>query len=126
MSYAREPALEGVWAMVRAEFDGERAPALVVQKTEIELAGGHYAVRFAGEVVDRGSYKVAAAAGHGSMSLHGAAGPNAGRTIACIYQLVGDRLRICYGLDGAKPDAFSTRPEQQRYLATYRRKAAFS
>jgi hypothetical protein len=41
-----------------------------------------------------------------------------------LYQLAGDRLRVCYGLDGVTPDAMATRARDQRYLATYARKRA--
>ena len=54
--------------------------------------------------------------------LLGAKGPNAGRTIPCIYQLAGNRLRVCYGLDGTTPTAFATTAGSPHYLATYRRK----
>jgi hypothetical protein len=35
----------------------------------------------------------------------------------------GNRLRICYGLDGTLPGGFKTTPDSQLYLATYRRKS---
>lgn len=113
--------LEGTWQMIRAELAGEAAPALVSQKTTVTLVAGTYEVRFAGEVVDRGSYEVSATLGIAALVLHGHDGPNAGRTIPCRFQLKGDRLRVCYGLDGAMPTEMSTQTNQQRYLATYRR-----
>jgi uncharacterized protein (TIGR03067 family) len=114
--------LEGTWQMIRAELAGEAAPELVTQKTEVELTAGAYVVRYAGEIVDRGSYAIAAAIETKTIVLRGMAGPNAGRTIPCIYQLKNDRLRICYGLDGIAPTEFTTNPGQQRYLAVYRRR----
>jgi uncharacterized protein (TIGR03067 family) len=116
--------LEGAWQMIRAELAGEKAPELVATRTEVVLAAGTYQVRFDGRVVDRGSYELGAAVDLHTMILRGAAGPNAGRTIPCIYQIVGDRLRICYGVDGRAPADFTTSETQPRYLATYRRKPA--
>lgn len=122
----------GDWQMVRAELDGETAPAEVAQRTTLELTATHYAVRFAGEIADRGTVKLESDAplenpgetGKPSplqrMTLHSQSGPAEGRTFSCIYQRVGDRLRVCYGLDGTRPSDFTTRPGQQRYLATYR------
>jgi hypothetical protein len=75
-------------------------------------------VSFAGEVADRGTYILE----DGRLTLTGIAGPNQGRTIPCILQLVGDRLRVCYGLDGVLPTSFTTTPGVEHYLATYRRK----
>ncbi|MDO8542847.1 MAG: SRPBCC family protein [Opitutaceae bacterium] len=100
-----------------------RAPELVVQNTSVTLAEGAYEVRFQGQAVDRGAYEVGVAAGTTTMLWHGRTGPNAGRTIPCLFQLKGDRLRVCYGLDGAAPSEMATAAGQQRYLATYRRTA---
>jgi uncharacterized protein (TIGR03067 family) len=114
-------ALTGTWEMIRAEFDGEAAPELVVAKTTIVLSARDYAVHFAGQVADRGTYETGGGVEPRTLILRGLEGPNAGRTIPCIYQLVGDRLRVCFGLDGVPPTEFATGTGQQRYLATYRR-----
>jgi NAD(P)-dependent dehydrogenase (short-subunit alcohol dehydrogenase family) len=47
---------------------------------------------------------------------------NAGRSIRAIFQLKGDLIRICYGLDGTTPTAFHSPAGSAHYLATYRRK----
>ena len=106
--------------MVRAELDGELAPDLVVEKSAIEFAAGTYAVRFAGEAADRGTFVVSAQTEPGTIELRVLEGPNCGRAIPCIFQRRGDRLRVCFGLDGVAPADFSARQGQQRYLVTYR------
>ena len=97
-------------------------PAFVAEKIEVELSAGSYTVRFAGEVSDSGIYSLDVSSDPKAMYLTGVEGANAGRMIPAIYQLVRDRLRICYGLDGAAPAAFATHTGQNLYLATYRRK----
>jgi uncharacterized protein (TIGR03067 family) len=109
--------------MVRAEHAGEPSPELVALRVELHFTADTYAVRFAGELADRGTYTHAPGGTHAALTLVGIKGPNAGRAIPCIYQLVGNRLRICYGLAGTPPTAFATSPGTQLYLATYRRKA---
>lgn len=104
--------------MVRAELGGESAPDLLVAHTTIELGTGRYAVRFEGRVVDAGTVESVDAS---ALTLRGDAGPNAGRTIRCRYQVRGDRLRVCFGLDGVLPTEFVTAAGDQRYLAVYRR-----
>jgi uncharacterized protein (TIGR03067 family) len=121
MSKANEP-IHGVWQMIRAEFEGESAPELVTTKTTLELAADTYSVWFDGAVSDRGSYVIAE--GGGMLVLRGMDGTNAGRTIRAIYQHVGDRLRICYGLDGVAPTTFKAEAGTPRYVATYRRAAS--
>lgn len=116
-------ALDGIWEMVRAEFDGETAPDDVVGATTVELAAGRYAVRFGNAIADEGTFELIETDAVRTLVLRGTQGPNAGRTIPGIYQRVGDRLRVCYGFGGAAPTAFSTAAGQQRYLATYRLKS---
>lgn len=114
--------LIGTWQIVKAELAGEEMPAFVADQMEVELADGTYLVRFAGEVSDRGTYTLGTAGSLKTILLAGVEGSNAGRSIPAIYQFVGDRLRICYGLDGLVPGAFATGTGQKLYLATYRRR----
>ena len=128
--------LHGTWEMIRAESGGEPAIDLLALRVELELTADVYVVRFAGEIADRGTCSHAPAPApstsapnpqlaHGALALTltGTAGPNLGRTIPCIYQLAGDRLRICYGMDGTAPTAFASPAGSTHYLATYRRKS---
>ena len=110
-------SLPGKWLPVRAELDGQPAPALALERMEFHLTATDYAVHFGGEPYDCGTFT------HTETTLHLTAqkGPNAGRVITAIYQLAGDRLRICYGLDGTSPSVFKTSPASARYLVTYRR-----
>lgn len=115
--------LPGIWEMVRAESGGEPSSDLLALRVELHLGAETYHVHFAGELADQGTYSRSSSAPHATLLLLGAKGPNAGRTIPCIYQLVGDRLRVCYGLDGTTPTAFATTAGSPHYLATYRRKS---
>jgi uncharacterized protein (TIGR03067 family) len=108
--------LAGTWEMVRAEQDGVVAEELVALRVELELTADRYVVRFAGEVADRGQYSVK----FNTLILVGTEGPNQGRTIPCIFQQKGNRLRICYGLDGVAPTTFTTSAGSSHYLAAYR------
>lgn len=105
--------------MIRAENDGGSSSELVDLQIHLALTADTYVVRFAGQVADQGTFKLPTP---GALALTGTEGPNAGRTIPAIFQLVGDRLRICYGLDGTPPTAFAAPAGQPRYLATYKRK----
>lgn len=107
--------------MVRAEFAGEAAPELVVQRTELHFSAGRYRVSFDSVEKDAGTYVLAGDTSTKTLTLLADAGANVGRKVECIFQLVGDRLRICYGLDGRLPAHFTTSLAQPRYLATYRR-----
>ncbi len=116
-----DPSIEGLWQMVRAELGGEKAPEMVVEKTQLELKDGHYAVWFAGEVTDRGTYELGSTKGAKTIVLNGTEGQNSGRTIPCIYQLTGHRIRIGYGLNGITPATITSPAGRTQYLATYRK-----
>ena len=116
------PSIRGTWQMIRAELAGEPAHALVVEHTTLEITGDRYFVRYDREVADRGRISFVSGEPHSTLTLRGTEGPNAGRSIPAIYQVRGDLLRICYGLDGEPPAAFTSPPGSPRYLATYRRK----
>jgi hypothetical protein len=118
--------------MIRAEFDGQSAPELIVQHTELHLTATRYSIRFDGQIADAGTFDLmpenpspptdsAIAATSSTLLLRADFGPNAGRSVPCIFQLVRDRLRICFGLDGTLPSDFATAANSHRYLATYRR-----
>jgi uncharacterized protein (TIGR03067 family) len=111
--------LEGIWQPVYAEMDGEEAPKMMLDKMEIELTGGEYAVRFGGVTADQGSYVIE---GDGHLTLAGMIGPNAGRTIPCLFKFAGGALSICYGLSGTRPAKFTSTEGSQIYLANYQRK----
>ena len=118
MSGDNTESLEGLWQPVYAEMDGEEAPKMMLDKMELELTGGEYAVRFGGVTGDQGSYVIEPA----GLTLSGMIGPNAGRVIPCLHKFVGEVLTICYGLDGTRPKKLSTKGGTQLYLANYRRK----
>jgi uncharacterized protein (TIGR03067 family) len=113
-------SLSGTWEMIRAEIGGEQSPELIALRVELEIAAAAYVVRFGGQIADRGALAIASPS---TLTLTGAEGPNLGRTIPCLYQLAGDRLRICYGMDGTAPKAFASPAGSANYLATYRRRA---
>lgn len=114
--------IEGTWVPFKAELAGEYAPSLALEKMQLVIAAGTYAVHFGAEVTDSGSYRLHPAAGLHTITLVSECGANKGRTIPSIYQLVGDRLRICFGLDGVVPPAFAAPSGSRFYLVSYRRK----
>ena len=113
------PALTGRWQMIRAELAGEAAPEIVTSRMILEIGAGTYAVSYADQISDSGTWEPGTA--EGTLILRGRSGPNSGRRIPCLYQQAGDRLRICYGLDGIAPVDFATTGLAGRYTATYRR-----
>lgn len=111
-------SLIGVWQPLSAELGGEEAPGMLLAKMEVELTSNTYTVRFGGVAADHGNYTIEPA----GLTLTGVAGPNAGRTIPCVFQFAAGGLEICYGLGGVRPAGFSTGRDPQLYRVTYARK----
>lgn len=113
--------LEGTWRILKGDLAGEIMPDFVAERIELELDAGTYTVRFSGTESDRGTYELLEGGPFAALKLVGVEGVNAGRTIPAIFQLAGNRLRVCYGLDGVLPTAFDTAGPQKLFLATYQR-----
>lgn len=115
--------IEGTWQPFKAELAGEHAPEMALYSMQLVIGAGTYAVHFGKEITDTGTYTLHAAAEVHTITLQSKQGANQGRTIPSIYQLVGDRLRICFGLDGIAPTAFAAPAGSRCYLVAYRRSA---
>ncbi len=112
-------ALAGQWLPLKAFLSGAPAPELVITKTQLHLrADGSYTIHFAGEIAESGRYQLD---GPQHLTFHATKGPNAPRSLPGIYQHAGDRLRLCFALEGPRPAAFSSEPDSNHYLITYRR-----
>ncbi len=111
--------LVGHWLPLKAFLSGAPAPELVITKTQLHLrADGSYKIRFAGELAESGRYQLD---GPEHLTFHATHGPNAPRALLGIYQHAGDRLRLCFALSGPRPTTFTSEPESEHYLITYRR-----
>ena len=116
-------AIAGTWQVIRAVLDGEEAPSMAIEQMEVHLSVDRYEVRFGGVIADRGQLRVDTSTESAFVELTGTEGPNAGKTIPAPFQYKGDRLRLCYGLDGILPDDFTTEADSRRYLVFYKRKS---
>ncbi len=114
-------ALQGSWQPVEAELGGQRLPEQAMKGFSLTIQDGEYVVR-TGEQLDKGTIRVDTKPTPATMDVHGAQGPNEGKTFPAIYELKGDALRICYDLAGkVRPERFETAAGTQQFLVTYRR-----
>jgi uncharacterized protein (TIGR03067 family) len=117
----RLETIEGTWRPIRAEHEGQLAPEMVLGRMKMVFTRDRYRLHFGDEVSDEGSYALQVEDGQFLLHLHGKTGLNAGRVIPAIVQLRANLLRICYGMDGVRPDGFVAGAFSARYLVTYRR-----
>ena len=114
-------AIEGTWLPATAELAGKPFPEEVRKSIKLVIKGDQYTVTI-GEVVDRGTLKLDAAARPKALEVTGTDGPNKGKTFPAIYEQNGDTLRICYDLSGKKrPTEFKTEAGTQLFLVSYKR-----
>jgi uncharacterized protein (TIGR03067 family) len=115
-------AIQGNWALVKAELGGQPMAEGVMKTISLKLTDGKYEVLVAG-VPDNGTYSIDSDTKPKSITVTGTDGPNRGKTFPSIYELKGDTLRICYDLSGMeRPKEFKSVAGTKLYLATYHRK----
>ena len=109
--------IEGTWVIVAAELGGQKLPDEGIKGTRLILTADRYEYQN-----DRGDYKLYPAGEIKAMDIVGREGPNKGKSLLAIYELEGDRLKICYDLTGkTRPTKFKTAAGTREFLVTYQR-----
>ena len=109
-------AVEGTWILTSAELGGKKLPDQGLEGTKLVLKSGHYQLQ-----IDEGTYKIIPGT-PAAMDIVGTNGPNKGKTLLAVYELKGDRLEICYDLEGkTRPTEFKTTTGTKQFLASYER-----
>ena len=102
---------------------------LVVSELRVKflvLDGRDYSiVDRSNQIVDKGEYLVNDRASPLTLDIVGREGPNAGRSMLAIFELCGDRLTVCYDLNGKeRPLDMEPRADQLLLSITYERAGA--
>jgi uncharacterized protein (TIGR03067 family) len=72
--------------------------------------------------VEEGTSKADATVTPKTLDVMGNSGPNKGKTLKAIYELDGDKLKVCYDLSGsARPTEFKTSAGTQQFMVTYKK-----
>jgi uncharacterized protein (TIGR03067 family) len=113
---------DGTWQAVTAELAGKPFPQQITDSITLVVKDGGYLV-MVGDKPDKGTVKVDTSKTPHTMDITGTEGPNKGKTFLCIYEVKGDKLKVCYDLSGkARPSEFKTEPNTLLYLVEYQRK----
>src|SRR5581483_8680935 len=93
--------LEGAWVPVAANVSGQELRVRELRVKYLVLDGRDYSIiDQTNQIVDRGEYLVDDTSSPQAIDIVGRDGPNAGRSMLAIFELIGDRLTVCYDLDG--------------------------
>jgi uncharacterized protein (TIGR03067 family) len=118
--------LAGAWRCVYGEADGHQAAdAALAQMKLILRADGTYRNETGDSNTSEGTFAVYPGPETWMMDLKCKKGPQAGKTLYCIYERKGDELRLCYALFGTdRPTEFTSGPGVRHILTVYKRDAA--
>ncbi len=114
---------DGTWAIRSVEIGGMKFPdeALKNFPGPLTIQGGKWTLK-AGDKQQTGTFTTDGGKKPAQMDVKPADGPNAGKTLAAIYQLDGETLKICYApADQERPTAFDTKDKPGYALIVYKR-----
>jgi uncharacterized protein (TIGR03067 family) len=87
--------LQGTWQVVRVETDGKSLPEETIKGWTLTVDGAKYVLR-EGDRTAEGVYKFDPIEMPRAIDALRTAGPGEGKALWGIYQLDGDRLRLCF------------------------------
>ena len=102
-------ALQGIWKVTALEFDGNAMPAFMLGAATIVVNGDHFSTSGMGATYE-GSVVLDAAQSPKHFTLTFDQGPEKGNSNPGIYELDGDKWRLCLATrGGARPTEFATK-----------------
>ena len=102
--------LQGTWSVTALEVDGQKMPTVMLADARIAIQGNRFTSTGMGAVY-KGTLKVDESARPRRFDMKFSAGPEKGNTNLGIYQLKGDRWKICLATRGVvRPSKFASTP----------------
>jgi uncharacterized protein (TIGR03067 family) len=110
--------LQGTWVPKSAELGGKPLPA-DLNTMKMVIKDDTYLVTV-GPTEDKGTLKIDASKKPKTIEIVGTEGPNKGKTFPAIYEIKGDKLTVCYDLNGkTAPTEFKTQDGTATLLIVY-------
>lgn len=116
-------ALQGVWKVTASESKGEKVPAEDIKDLYLIFRGDTIHIREGGKTEERFSFLLSPLKKVKEIDLSLKVGPQKGRADRAIYEIDGDKLRICIqtNKDAARPSEFATRANSELWLIVLQR-----
>ena len=103
-------ALEGDWRFASLEIDGAAMPGATFAQSNLLIDGDRFRSE-SPEATYEGIFTVDVETSPAHIDIEFVEGPEAGNSCYGIYDIDGDRLKLCLGLVGAgRPSTFATQP----------------
>jgi uncharacterized protein (TIGR03067 family) len=114
--------MAGEWSLVSAERDGQPLPEELVKTIKRVFKGDEYTTTKDGDVIGKAKFKLDPSKKPKHIDFTPSEGAEAGQALEGIYELDGDKLKICYSQSGEKrPGEFSTKEGSGRTLGVWKR-----
>jgi uncharacterized protein (TIGR03067 family) len=105
--------IQGTWQFISQEMDGKPRPAEQVAKLKITFTGDKWSVREDGRVVQAGTHKFDPTKKPAQVDAPVTVGEGKGSTMLGIYEMKGDRMKVCFDLQGKeRPTSFTAKTGQ--------------
>ncbi len=113
--------LQGSWNFTSLEVEGSKLPDAMLKESKIIIKGDAF-TSITGGITWSGTVKADSTKNPNTIEMIFTDGPEKGKTSLGIYQLDGDKWKICLGFAGReRPTEFATRPGSGHALETLER-----
>jgi uncharacterized protein (TIGR03067 family) len=114
--------IQGDWQVTSIEMNGEPLDRDTVSSMVVSIHESSYKLT-GGERDDHGTFTLDAQSSPYKMDITPEQGPDSGEKLPAIFEVNGDKMRVCYGRGDNRPKAFETSSGSETLLINYTRKA---
>ena len=113
---------QGTWIVESQELDGKPAKTEEIKARTFFCGADVFLIRKGSELLQLGVQKVDPTKSPKTINATISKGLYQGETMLGIYELDGDRLKVCFDIEGQnRPREFKTSAKEGRFLAVYKR-----
>jgi uncharacterized protein (TIGR03067 family) len=113
--------IQGDWQVSSIEVNGEPLDRATVSSMVVTIENNTYKLSGA-EREDHGTFTIDTQSNPYKMDISPDRGPDSGEKLPAIFEVNGDKMRVCYGRGESRPKAFATSSDSESLLITYQRK----
>lgn len=115
---------QGTWVVESQELDGKLAKTAEINTRTFFCGADVFVVRKGTELLQLGIHKIDPSKSPKTINATITKGLYQGETMLGIYEIDGERLKVCFDIEGQKrPSEFKTSAKEGRFLAIYKRVA---
>jgi uncharacterized protein (TIGR03067 family) len=93
---------QGTWTFESVEAGGKEIPAAEFKGMTVTFEGDKYTVKKGDEVIQAATQKLDPSRSPKTLDATVTEGPNKGAVILAIYEISGDKLKVCFDEEGKK------------------------